>query len=145
MPRLGLTLAPAGEVAGSGSEGVVVTDVEPDGIAAEHGFKTGDVILEVAGKTVASPADVRDALGDAQKDGKRTVLMRVKSGDSNEVRRRAARPRLNRMGRTAGIRRPRRWCEPGGRARQLPVPSSSQFRSGFRRPRRAGVGRGAAG
>ena len=30
-PRLGLTLAPAGNVAGSGGEGVVVTDVDPDG------------------------------------------------------------------------------------------------------------------
>ena len=29
VPRLGLTLAPAGEVAGSTGEGVVVTDVEP--------------------------------------------------------------------------------------------------------------------
>ena len=55
VPRLGLTLAPAGQVAGSGKEGVVVTDVDPNGLAAEHGFKTGDVILEVAGKKVANP------------------------------------------------------------------------------------------
>ena len=40
-------------------EGVVVTEVDPDGLAADHGFQTGDVILEVAGKTVANPADVR--------------------------------------------------------------------------------------
>ena len=82
VPRLGLTLAPAGQVAGSGSEGVVVTEVDPNGVASDHGFKTGDVILEVAGKKVASPSDVRSALGDVQKDGKRTVLMRVKSGDA---------------------------------------------------------------
>jgi serine protease Do len=81
VPRLGLTLAPAGEVAGSGNEGVVVTNVEPNGVAAEHGFRTGDVIMEVAGKKVGNPADVRSAIGDAQKEGKRTVLMRVKSGD----------------------------------------------------------------
>ena len=81
VPRLGLTLAPAGQVAGSGSEGVVVTEVDPNGIAAEQGFKTGDVILEVGGKKVANPADVRSALSEAQKDGKRTVLMRVKSGE----------------------------------------------------------------
>ena len=63
VPRLGLTLAPAGEVAGSGSEGVVVTDVDPDGVAAEHGFKTGDVILEVARQAAsATPADVRKAI-----------------------------------------------------------------------------------
>src|SRR5215467_13687327 len=82
VPRLGLTLAPAGEVAGSGAEGVVVTEVDPNGIASEHGFKTGDVILDVGGKKVASPADVRSALREVQKDGRRTVLMRVKSGEA---------------------------------------------------------------
>ena len=84
VPRLGLTLAPAGEVAGSTGEGVVVTNVEPNGVAAEHGFKTGDVILEVAGKKVGNPGDVRTAIQGAAKDGKRTVLMRVKSGDATK-------------------------------------------------------------
>jgi serine protease Do len=84
LPRLGLTLAPASEVAGSGSEGVVVTQVEPDGVAAEHGFKAGDVILEVAGRKVASPADVRASVGNAQREGKRTVLIRVKSGEGTK-------------------------------------------------------------
>jgi serine protease Do len=78
---LGLQLAPASSVAGSGSEGVVVTRVAPDSPAGERGFKTGDVILEVAGKAVSNPADVRKALEDARKDNKRTVLMRVKSGE----------------------------------------------------------------
>ena len=78
---LGLQLAPASTVAGSGSEGVVVTGVSPDGPASERGFKTGDVILEVAGKAVSNPADVRKALDDARKDNKRTVLLRVKSGE----------------------------------------------------------------
>src|SRR5262249_5844086 len=63
-PKLGLMLAPAGQVAGSGSEGVVVTEVDPNGLASEHGFKTGDVILDVGGKTVATPADVRNAISD---------------------------------------------------------------------------------
>jgi serine protease Do len=84
LPRLGLTLAPAAQVAGSGSDGVVVTNVDPDGIASDHGLKTGDVILEVGGKKVASPGDVRDAIGEAQKDGKRSVLMRLKSGDGSK-------------------------------------------------------------
>jgi len=78
-PKLGLMLAPAAQVAGSGSEGVVVTEVDPNGIASEYGFKTGDVILDVAGATVASPADVKKALSDAKTSGKKTVLMRVKS------------------------------------------------------------------
>jgi serine protease Do len=78
---LGLQLAPASSVAGSGNEGVVVTRVAPDSPAGERGFNTGDVILEVAGKAVKDPADVRKALEDARKDNKRTVLMRVKSGE----------------------------------------------------------------
>jgi serine protease Do len=84
VPRLGLTLAPAGQVAGSGSEGVVVTNVDPNGIASDQGFQTGDVILEVAGKKVANPADVRSALSEAQKDGKRSILLRVKSGEATK-------------------------------------------------------------
>ena len=80
VPRLGLSLAPAGQVAGSGGEGVVVTNVDPNGVAADHGLKTGDVILDVGGKKVGTPGDVRDAIREAQRGGKNTVLMRVKSG-----------------------------------------------------------------
>ena len=82
LPKLGLSLAPAGEIAGSGSEGVVVTEIDPDGLASEHGLKSGDVILEVGGTKVATAADVRKAVGDAQKNGKHAVLMRVKSDDT---------------------------------------------------------------
>jgi serine protease Do len=81
-PRLGLMLAPAGKVAGAGSQGVVVTGVDPDGRAAERGVKEGDVILDVAGKAVSTPAEVRKALADARAESKKSVLMRVKSGDA---------------------------------------------------------------
>jgi len=80
VPKLGLTIAPASSVAGAGKEGVVVTEVDPKSAAADRGFKEGDVILEVAGKTVASAGDVRDALNAARNDNKNSVLMRVKSG-----------------------------------------------------------------
>jgi serine protease Do len=78
VPHLGLTLSPAK----AGAEGVLVTAVDPEGPAAEHGFRTGDLILDVAGKSVSTPADVRKALADARSAGKRTVLMRVKSGNA---------------------------------------------------------------
>jgi serine protease Do len=80
VPKLGLTVAPASSVAGAGKEGVVITEVDPKSAAAERGFKEGDVILEVAGKTVASANDVRDAISAAKSDNKNVVLMRVKSG-----------------------------------------------------------------
>jgi serine protease Do len=73
-PRLGLSLAPGGN-----EPGVVVAEVDPTGPAADFGFQAGDVILDVAGKTVTTPAEVRKALADARADGKRSVLMRVKS------------------------------------------------------------------
>jgi serine protease Do len=84
LPKLGMMVAPAEEVAGSGSEGVVVTEVDPDGIASEHGFKSGDLILEVGGSKVATPEDVRKAMGEAQKNGKHAVLMRVKSDNTTK-------------------------------------------------------------
>jgi len=80
MGKLGLTLAPAARVSGAGNQGVVVTGVDGSGIASEHGFSTGDVILEVAGKSVSTPADVRNVVATARTEGKRTVLLRVKSG-----------------------------------------------------------------
>jgi serine protease Do len=83
VARLGLTVKPASSVAGAGKDGVVVTEVDPKSAAAERGFKEGDVILEVGGKTVASANDVRDAINAAKTDNKNVVLMRVKSGGSS--------------------------------------------------------------
>ncbi|MCK1594780.1 Do family serine endopeptidase [Bradyrhizobium sp. 164] len=80
VPKLGMTVAPANSVAGAGKEGVVVTEVDPKSAAAERGFKEGDVILEVGGKSVSTAAEVRDAINTARTDNKNSVLMRVKSG-----------------------------------------------------------------
>jgi serine protease Do len=73
-PHLGLSLAPGGD-----ESGVVVADVDPTGPAADFGLKPGDVILEVAGAKVVTPAEVRRALGKARSQGKRSVLLRVKT------------------------------------------------------------------
>lgn len=81
-PRLGLTLAPAKDVAGSGDQGVAVVNVDPDGPAAERGVRTGDVILDVGGKAVTNVADVRKALSDARTAGKSTVLLRLKTAEA---------------------------------------------------------------
>jgi serine protease Do len=83
VPKLGLTLAPASSVAGAGKEGVVVTEVDPKSAAAERGFKEGDVILDVAGKSVTNAADVREAINTARADNKNSVLMRIRSGGSS--------------------------------------------------------------
>jgi serine protease Do len=84
LPRLGLTVAPAGEVAGSGEQGMVVTSVDPEGAAADHGVQTGDVILDVGGKAVSSAGDIRKAVSDAKDGGKHDVLMKVKTSEATK-------------------------------------------------------------
>jgi serine protease Do len=82
VPHLGLQLAPARDVSGAGDKGVVVTGVEPDSPAAEGGFQSGNVILEVGGKPVANAGDVRNALSEAKSQGKHQILIRAKMGDA---------------------------------------------------------------
>jgi serine protease Do len=81
-PRLGLSVAPANEVAGAGNKGVVITAVDPEGPAAERGLKSGDVILDVGGKSVGNAAELRSALSEAKSGGKKDVLMRIKNAES---------------------------------------------------------------
>ena len=82
LSAFGLTLAPAASVQGAGRQGVVVTNVDPDGVAAQKGLREGDVILEAGGHPVSRPSDVTAALNEAKKDGRKAVLLRVKSGDN---------------------------------------------------------------
>jgi serine protease Do len=81
LSKLGLTLAPASRVAGAGAMGVVITGVDASGPAADSGITTGDIILEIAGKTVSSPSEVNQVITKARNEGKHSVLMRVKTGD----------------------------------------------------------------
>jgi serine protease Do len=76
LAKLGLTLRAA-----RGQDGVVVAEIDPDGAAADKGLKQGDVILEVAGKPVNRPSEVVAAIDAAKSDGKKSVLVRVKSND----------------------------------------------------------------
>jgi serine protease Do len=80
VPHLGLSVAPAAAVAGAGGKGVVVTAVDPNGPAADAGFKVGTVILDIGGKAVGTAGDVVKALQEAQAQGKHDVLMRVQTG-----------------------------------------------------------------
>jgi serine protease Do len=74
VPRLGMSVARV-------ADGVIVTSVDPGGPAAELGITSGDVILQAADKKVGAVADLRNVIEAAQKAGKHTVLMRVKSAD----------------------------------------------------------------
>jgi serine protease Do len=70
--QLGLRLGPS-------DEGVAVVAVDPSGPAAAKGIKEGDVILEVGGQAVSKPADIKAGLDAAAKEGRKAVLLRVKS------------------------------------------------------------------
>ena len=58
-PTLGIELAPAKQIAGAGDKGVAIIGVDPNGAAAAKGLTAGDVILDVAGKPVSTPQDVK--------------------------------------------------------------------------------------
>ncbi len=79
VAALGLQLAPAASVPGAGSEGVVVADVDQDSPAAQKGLKVGDVILEAGGEKVSKPSEITGVIANARKDGRKAILLRVKS------------------------------------------------------------------
>lgn len=81
LAGLGMTLAPADQVQGAGDQGVAVIDIDPSGAAARKGIRDGDIILEVGGKTVAAPAEVKSGVEAAKAQGRTAVLMKVKSAN----------------------------------------------------------------
>jgi serine protease Do len=80
---LGVALARADEVAGAGDKGVAIVAVDPNGAGAAEGLTAGDVILDVAGKPVSTPEDVKSGFASAKSQGKKAVLMRVQTADGN--------------------------------------------------------------
>jgi serine protease Do len=76
VPELGITVTSSRI-----RTGVVVSRVDPDGPAADRGVKDGDVILEAAGKKVATAHDLRDAIGAEQRSGRHFVLLHLKTGN----------------------------------------------------------------
>jgi serine protease Do len=67
-------------------EGVLVTEVDPAGNAAEKGLKAGDVILEVDQDAVATPAEVAKRINQSKEEGYRVVtLLVLRDGDPSWV------------------------------------------------------------
>ena len=64
------------------TNGVIITDVDEAGTAAEKGLRQGDVIVEVDQEEVASPGDVADRVAKAKDEGYRVVTLLVyRQGD----------------------------------------------------------------
>ena len=84
--KLGLTLRPITPEMSkqlgldSDTAGMAVTEVDPNGPAAEAGIDRGDVILEINRKPVSSLDDVRSALGSA--DDKPILLLISRRGQT---------------------------------------------------------------
>jgi serine protease Do len=55
--------------------GLVVTNVTPDGVASEQGIEVGDVISEAAQQDVKSVKDLDTRVKEAKKDGKPLLLL----------------------------------------------------------------------
>ncbi len=64
-----------------GQKGVVITDVSPDGKAAERGLKPGDVVAEVQQSEVSTPDELQDRIAQARHAKHASVLMLVQNGD----------------------------------------------------------------
>ncbi|HLO25345.1 MAG TPA: DegQ family serine endoprotease [Geobacteraceae bacterium] len=65
----------------NGLTGVLVTGVEPDGMAAEAGLQKGDVIVSVNQKRVSTLAEYGKAMKEAERKG--TVALLVRRGDNS--------------------------------------------------------------
>ena len=84
-PTLGIEIAPAKDIPDAGEKGVVIVGIDPNGTAAASGLSKGDVILQVAGKPVSTPAEVKTDLTADRKEGRKAVLLRVHSAEGDHL------------------------------------------------------------
>ena len=64
---------------GENIDGVIVTDVDPDGAAAERNIRPGDVIVEVGLEGVVTPNDVLERVKQAAEAKRKSVLLLLDS------------------------------------------------------------------
>jgi serine protease Do len=77
VSSIGLVLA-----ANEGGDGLLVEDVEIDSIAADIGFRPGDVILETDGNAVSTVDEFERALATVRDRGSDTVTIKLTRGDA---------------------------------------------------------------
>jgi serine protease Do len=59
------------------AKGVAVASVNPDKPAADAGIQTGDIILSVNSKSVNSADEVKEAVGEVAKSGRKSILLQI--------------------------------------------------------------------
>jgi serine protease Do len=52
-----------------GQRGVVVTDIDPSGLAARAGIRPGDMVVSIGGQVIESIADFRQAVAKLEPEG----------------------------------------------------------------------------
>jgi len=84
---LGMKLAPISQdlkdkyQINADQKGVVITDVSPNGPAAERGLKPGDVVVEVQQGEVGSVDDVQKRIDAVRKENRKSVLLLIQRQD----------------------------------------------------------------
>jgi serine protease Do len=78
LADLGLTVTPSED-----GKGLVVTDVDPDSDAADRGIQAGDVIVSINSRDVKGAKDVTTAMNDAEKAGRKAVLVQITRDDNS--------------------------------------------------------------
>jgi membrane-associated protease RseP (regulator of RpoE activity) len=78
LGSLGLTVVPATRIEGAGEKGLAVVGVDPNGKAAELGFKQGDIILKAGNRDMSSFADLTAAMLEAAAGGRKNTLVMIK-------------------------------------------------------------------
>jgi len=78
LADLGMTVTKA-----DNGKGLVVTDVDPDSTAADRGIQPGDVITSINSNEVSNTGDVKKAMADAMKSGRKAVLMQISRDNTN--------------------------------------------------------------
>ncbi|PYE88407.1 DegQ family serine endoprotease [Phyllobacterium leguminum] len=78
LDSYGLTVVPSDD-----GDGVVVTDVDPDSDAADKGIRSGDVIVTANNKPVKDVGDINAAIKDAEKEGRKAVLLQIQTNDQS--------------------------------------------------------------
>ena len=76
LGKLGLVLQPT-------EDGLKIVDVAPDSPVAERGLRPGDIISSANGERVESPRDLRKALADIRKKGRKSALLQIQRGEQS--------------------------------------------------------------
>ena len=63
-------------------KGVLITEVQPQGVASQHGVNPGDVVIQIADKPINSAENLDQAVAAARQAKRRALLVLFQQGDA---------------------------------------------------------------